>query len=116
MNDAQGNRSTGIQRNLGGLLCYVAGWVTGIVFLLIEKENRFIRFHAVQSIVTFGAITIVQIIVFFIPLIGWILDFIILAMAVILWIVCMLRAFDGQMFKLPIVGDFADRHSKPSTR
>jgi len=44
---------TGLQQNVAGLLCYVLGWITGIIFLVIEKDNKFIRFHAVQSIVVF---------------------------------------------------------------
>ena len=48
--------SLGIDQNLAGLLCYVVGWVTGIVFLILEGKNKFVRFHAVQSIVVFGAL------------------------------------------------------------
>jgi len=51
--------STGLQENIAGLLCYVLGWVTGIIFLFIEKENKFVRFHAVQSIVVFGVLSII---------------------------------------------------------
>ena len=51
--------STGLQENVAGLLCYVLGWVTGLIFILIEKENKFVRFHAMQSIVTFGSITVI---------------------------------------------------------
>ena len=50
--------STGLAENVAGLLCYVLGWVSGLVFILIEKENRFVRFHAIQSIYVFGVITI----------------------------------------------------------
>ena len=46
--------STGLEDNIAGLLCYVAGWVSGLIFLLIETENKFVRFHAVQSIIVFG--------------------------------------------------------------
>ncbi len=116
MNDASGKTSTGIQPNMAGLLCYVAWWVTGIVFLILEKENRFIRFHAVQSIVTFGVISIAQIIIGFIPVIGWILGLLIWALAVVLWIVLMLKAYQGQMFKLPFAGDIAENQSKPSVQ
>ncbi len=109
-----GKTSTGIQQNLEGLLCYLGWWVTGIVFLILEKENKFIRFHAVQSIITFGAISIIQIFVGFIPVIGPVLAWIIWVLAIILWIVLMLKAYQGQMFKLPIAGDFAEKQSKPA--
>jgi uncharacterized membrane protein len=79
--------------------------------LIIEKENKFVRFHAVQSIVTFGAISILQIILPFIPFIGWILSWLLWEAAFILWIVCMLQAYQGRMFKLPVAGDIAERQS-----
>ena len=53
--------STGLSENVAGLLCYVLGWISGLVFVLIEQENKFVRFHAVQSIVTFGGITVISI-------------------------------------------------------
>ena len=48
--------STGLDENVAGLLCYVLGWVSGLVFILIEQENNFVRFHAMQSIIVFGAL------------------------------------------------------------
>ena len=56
-----GKTSTGIQANVAGLLSYVLGWLTGLIFFLIEKENKFVRFHAAQSLVVFGALTVLQI-------------------------------------------------------
>ncbi len=103
--------STGLQQNVAGLLCYLAWWVTGIVFLVIEKENKFVRFHAWQSIFTFGPITILQIILSFIPF-GFVIGIIVWILSVILWIVCMLRAYQGQLFKLPIAGNIAGNQSK----
>jgi uncharacterized membrane protein len=67
MSETKGKTSTGMEQNLEGLLCYVLGWVTGIIFLLLEKENKFVRFHAIQSIVVFGAYTVISIILGFIP-------------------------------------------------
>ena len=55
----EGGSTTGLEPNVAGLLCYLGGWITGIVFLVIEQKNKFVRFHALQSIVTFGALTIV---------------------------------------------------------
>jgi hypothetical protein len=51
---AQGSSTTQLESNIAGLLCYLAGWITGIIFLVIEQKNKFVRFHAMQSIVTFG--------------------------------------------------------------
>ena len=54
--------ATGLKENIAGVLCYVLGWVSGIVFLIIEPNNKFVRFHAFQSIIVFAAITLVIII------------------------------------------------------
>ena len=62
--------STGLDENVAGLLCYVLGWISGIVFLLIEPENKFVRFHAIQSIIVFGILNVAGIILNLIPFIG----------------------------------------------
>jgi len=107
-----GKTSTGLQPNVAGLLCYLFGWVTGLVFLILEKENKFVRFHAIQSIVVFGAITVIQIILSFIPIIGWIISLIVWLLSIVLWIVLMLKAYQGQMYKLPVAGDIAEKQTK----
>ena len=104
--------TSGIQQNVAGLLCYVAWWVTGIVFLIIEKENKFVRFHAWQSIFTFGAITIIQIILGFIPIIGWILAILVWIGSVILWAILMYSAYQGKKMKIPIAGNLAENQTK----
>ncbi len=105
--------TSGMQQNVAGLLCYLLWWVTGIIFLIIEKENKLVRFHAWQSIFTFATITIIQIILSFIPFIGWILGIIIWILSVILWIVLMYNAYQGKMLKLPIAGALAENQTKP---
>ena len=102
--------STGLEQNVAGLLCYLALWVTGLVFFLIEKENRFVRFHAMQSIVVFGALTIASIILGFIPIIGWIVGVLLWIVTVVLWILLMVKAYQNQWYKLPWAGDFAEKH------
>jgi uncharacterized membrane protein len=101
--------STGLKENVAGVLCYVAWWVTGIVFLIIEPENKTIRFHAFQSIIVFGAITILGIFFSFIPVLRWFMPYIIWLLAVILWIVLMVKANQGLKYKLPISGDMAEK-------
>ncbi|MCX5999351.1 MAG: DUF4870 domain-containing protein [Chloroflexi bacterium] len=100
--------------NVAGVLCYVLGWVSGIVFLILEKENRFVRFHAMQSIITFGGLTVISMITWAlaqIPFIG-VLFFIVGIcegiLAFILWIVLIVKASQGETYKLPTVGDIAD--------
>ena len=117
MSEAKGKTSMGMEQNLEGLLCYVLGWVTGIIFFIMEKDNKFVRFHAMQSIIVFGAIFVVDIILsilrVFVPFI-WILTLLLGIITFILWIVLMMKAYQGQMFKLPVAGDIAEKNSKPS--
>jgi uncharacterized membrane protein len=107
-----GKSSTGIQPNVAGLLCYLLGFITGIVFLIIEKENKFVRFHAMQSIIVFGGIFVLNVILTFIPFIGWLLGFLISLLGLILWILLMVKAYNGTMYKLPVVGDMAEQKSQ----
>ena len=62
--------STGLEANVAGLLCYVLGWISGLVFILIEQESKFVRYHAMQSIYVFGAISVAAIVLGWIPVIG----------------------------------------------
>jgi len=103
--------STGLQQNVAGLLCYVLTWLTGIIFLIIEKDNKVVKFHAWQSIFTFGAIFIVEIILIFIPFIGWILGILLYILAFILWIYLMYSAYQGKMVKIPIAGNIAAKQA-----
>ena len=112
MSKLNGKTSVGLEPNLAGLLCYVLAWVTGIVFLILEKENQFVRFHAMQSIVVFGALTVVSIILSFIPFVGWVLGWILNILEFILWIVLMLKAYKGERYKLPWAGNFAEKQLK----
>ena len=103
--------STGLAENVAGLLCYVLGWITGIIFLLLEKENKFVRFHAFQSIYVFGVLTIASIILGWIPVLGFLLSSVISIIGFILWIVLMIKAYQGYKYKLPWAGDFAEKKS-----
>jgi len=101
--------STGLSENVAGLLCYVLGWVSGLVFVLIEQESKFVRFHAIQSIYVFGTLTVASIILGWIPFIGVVLSWIIWVIGIVLWIVLMIKAYQGAQFKLPWSGDLAER-------
>jgi len=102
--------STGMNQNVAGLLCYLAGWVTGLIFFLIEKENRFVRFHAMQSIITFGGLSVLSIVLTWVPIIGWMLLPIVSIVWLILWVILMVKAYQGQLFKLPMIGDLAEKN------
>ncbi len=106
-----GKTSTGMQPNVAALLSYLVGFITGIIFYIIEKENKFVRFHAMQSIITFGFFFVLGLILGVIPVIGWVLMPILLITEVILWIVLMIKAYRGENFKLPIAGDIAEKNA-----
>jgi len=101
--------STGLAENVAGLLCYVLGWVSGLVFILLEKDNKVVRFHAMQSIIVFGAITIATFIIGLIPVIGTFIAGLIWLLGVVLWIVLMIKAYQGTQLKLPFSGDLAEK-------
>ncbi len=101
--------STGLGENVAGLLCYVVGWITGVIFIIIEKDNKFVRFHAMQSIIVFGILTVARILLGWIPFIGWIFGIIIGILAFILWIILMVKAYQGEKYKLPWAGSFAEK-------
>jgi uncharacterized membrane protein len=99
----------GISQNLEAVLCYVFGWITGIIFLLLEKENKFVRFHAMQSIVTFLAVLVISMVVGLIPVIGFLATVLIGPLSIILWLYLMYKAYLGEKYKLPWVGDWAEK-------
>ncbi|PYZ91815.1 hypothetical protein CR194_18860 [Salipaludibacillus keqinensis] len=109
-----GKASTGLDENLGGLLAYLLGFVTGIIFVIIEKENQFIRFHALQSIFLFGGLFVLNFVVGMIPIFGWIISLLLAPLTFILWIVAMYKAYKGERTKFPIVGDLAENQLKKS--
>ncbi len=91
-----------------GVLCYLGGWISGIIFLVLEQKDRLIRFHAVQSIVVFGSLHIASLLLGQIPLVGRFFGIIILISAFILWIILMVKASQGY-FSLPVAGELADK-------
>lgn len=95
--------ATGLPSKTAAALCYVLGWLTGLVFLLIEKDDQFVRFHAMQSIVTFGGLTVLAMV----PIIGWFLTPVIMILALVLWLFLIYKAYQGEEFSLPWVGNFA---------
>jgi uncharacterized membrane protein len=107
---------TRLQPNVTGSLCYLLGWLTGVAFLFIEKKDNFVRLHAWQSIVTFGILSILLIILNSLSRLGgflyqslMIIYWLIFVLTIVLWVFLMLRAYQGQSFKLPIAGDIAQR-------
>ena len=109
--------STGLESNIGGLLSYVLGWITGLIFFLIEEKDEYVRFHAMQSIIFFGAITVVEIVLGFLrwlPFIGILFTVLISLVglfAFVMWIVLMVKAYQGELFRLPAAGELAERYA-----
>ena len=107
-----GETSMGMQPNLAALLSYLLGWITGLIFYLLEKKNKFVRFHAMQSIVVFGGLAVINIILLVIPLLGVLLGALLSLLGIVLWIILMIKAYQGEYFKLPVVGDMAEKQIK----
>lgn len=112
--------STGLDPKLAGLLCYVLGLITGVIFFLIEKTNPVVRFHAAQSIV-FSLATIVlwiglTIVGIIVSQISWqmgnlfgILSLLVWLGLFIVWVILLLKGYSGEKWKLPIIGDLAEK-------
>ncbi|MBN1643612.1 MAG: DUF4870 domain-containing protein [Dehalococcoidales bacterium] len=114
MTESSGKTSMGLDQNVAGLLCYALWWITGVVFLVMEKDNKFVRFHAWQSIIVTLAFTIIGTVLNILPFVGFVLGPIFWAFTVIIWIILMLKAYQGIMFKLPVAGDIAEKQSQPA--
>ena len=104
-----GKSSTGLSENTAGLLCYVLWWVSGIIFILLERESGFVRFHAIQSVIVFGALSVVGGVLDWIPVIGWVIAAGLWIVAVVLWIILMVKAYQGEKYKVRWAGDFAEK-------
>jgi uncharacterized membrane protein len=111
MGEAKGKASTGLKPNVAGLLCYLLFWVTGLEFLLVEKKDKFIRFHAIQSAIVFGAISVAFLLLFWIPVVGWVFSYLLVALAFVLWILLMVRAYQGNQYKVFIAGNIAAKRA-----
>ncbi|WP_214627091.1 DUF4870 domain-containing protein [Paenibacillus agaridevorans] len=103
--------STGLDPKVAGLLCYLLGFITGIIFLVLEKQSRFVKFHAMQSTIVFVAIVAINLVLGWIPVIGWLISIILAPISFILWIALMLMALQGKMFKLPYIGDISEEQA-----
>ncbi|MBI4733865.1 MAG: DUF4870 domain-containing protein [Rubrobacteridae bacterium] len=114
--------STGLDPNLAGLLCYLFTWLTGLIFYLIEKDNKFVRFHALQSLLMSGAMFVIYIALMIIsailshvpfigPLVSLLAWLVLMVGGFALWIILMVKAYQGEKFKLPFIGDIAEKNA-----
>ena len=122
--------STGLDENIAALLSYVFGWVSGLLFFLLEKDSRLVRFHAMQSILLNAAALVVGIVLWIAwailaiifsqvsdvlaSLVSFVLGLLILVFYIGLLIAvvfCLIKAYQKQYFKLPVIGNFAEKFS-----
>ncbi len=99
----------GIDENIEALLCYAGAFITGIIFLILEKDNKYVRFHAMQSLVTFLGLFIISTVISIIPVIGVIISALITPLGIVLWLFMMYKAYNGEIYKLPFAGDFSEK-------
>jgi len=99
--------STGLEPKVAGLLTYLLGPLTGILFLVLEKQSSFVRFHAMQSTLTFVSLFVISLVLGVIPLLGGILSGVLSLLQLVLWVFLMFKAFQGEAYRLPVVGDIA---------
>ncbi len=123
--------SMNLEENVASMLCYIGAFVTGIIFYLVEKENKTVRFHALQSTLTFLPLMILTNIIWWIgrpkwsygggfygygsfspgiPALVWV-SWGLWALTGLLWLILVFKAYQGEKFKLPIVGDIAEKHA-----
>ncbi len=123
----QAAAGSGLEENVAAPLAYVLGWLTGLIFFLIDKRP-YVRFHAMQSIVTFGALHILQIVLItggvfggmmsrmaggsMLGGISFLLSGLFSLAVLVTWVLCMVMAYQGQRFKLPLAGNIAEGYSK----
>ena len=99
--------SVNLDQNICALLGYLFGWISGLIFFLLEKENKFVRFHALQSIILSAIPTAISIILGWIPIIGWLVSTVCWILFAVCWIICMVKSYQNEWFKLPVIGDIA---------
>jgi len=105
----------GLTDNVAGALAYVT-IIPAIVFLVVEPFNRkrFIRFHAFQCLFFAAAWTVLWIglsIFAHIPFLGWLVWPLVNLGGFVVWLILVLKAYQGQMFKLPVIGDMAEKQA-----
>lgn len=120
-----GKTALGLDKNVGGLLCYLPicgiSLIYSIIVIVTDKDNRDVRFHAFQSLLIFGATIalgfafgiVIGILGYISPTLGGILGLLLQLVWIIAilgaYIMCMIKAYQGQQFKLPVIGDMAEK-------
>jgi uncharacterized membrane protein len=117
---ATGSTAIGLAPNVAGALAYLLGPVSGLAFLMLEKENRFVRFHAAQSTAMGGvmillafALSILGGLLAGVPVLGWVIALLVSVgvafVSFFLWLYLMWQAFQGRSWRAPMAGQLAER-------
>lgn len=103
---------SGLADNVAGMLAYFT-IIPAIIFLVVApfNQNRFVRFHAFQCLFFWVALVVIHIVLMFIPFVGWALNGLVSLAALALWIVLIIKAYQGQKWKLPVIGDLAEKNA-----
>ena len=105
-----GSTASGLDANVAAALAYAVGWVTGLALLFFEEENKFVRFHALQSVIVFGGLSVAWMIALSVPFLGWIVAFLVIPpVSAVLWLFLMYKAYQGERYKVPGAGDMAEQ-------
>lgn len=107
---------TGLDSNFAAALAYALGPIGGVVFLLVEKDDEFVRFHALQSVVVFVGIAILHMALRNLPLLAWTASGPLMILTGVLWVFLMFKAFKRERYKVPVLGDFVERQLAPRAR
>ncbi len=128
---AEGKTSMNLEENVASMVCYIGIFVTGLIFFFMEKENKTVRFHAMQSILTFLPLTILNYVLWWIgrpkwnygggyyglgfdpgiPALVW-LSYLLWVVTGILWLILVIKSYQGEKFKVPFIGDIAENQVK----
>jgi uncharacterized membrane protein len=106
---APGESSLKLDPNVAAALAYVCGMLSGIAFLILERQNRYVRFHAMQSTITFILVLIADLLLMGLGVVGWVLAVPFIIAVVVLWLFLMFKAMKGEQYKLPYVGEWAEQ-------
>lgn len=112
--DPEGQLPTalGCDANVAAALAYSCGWISGLLVLAFERHNRFVRFHAVQSVVVFAVLSAAWFLGLSIPLLGWLVSFVLIPpISAVLWLLLMFKAYQGERFRVPYAAEIAEQRS-----
>lgn len=102
---------SGLPENVAGALAYFLGPITGVLFLVLEKKSKFVRFHAMQSLIALGAFVVCRYILRVVFFWGWTLWGLFDLAGIILGVVLMIKAYQGETYKLPYIGAIAEQQA-----